>query len=382
MTGMSPYRCPPAGIQYKPYGERFMNRRQFVGASSALAVALSVGLPIRATLAQAAYSSIDLGLPEGYDSVTPIAVNDNGVAVVSATAGDKHAVFLAQDGTFTQLGDKDDDAHASCIDDSNNVGGWIAGASEGSNPARDVPILLTTESQAEMPGDQLDGRVFGLQQGGTAVGEAATDPKQGDRRAVIWANQEISELKGIPKDAASAATDINGRGQITGWITRDDAKVAVLLSLDKDPVELGTLGGKQSEAVAISEQGQVVGNSTTSDDQTDLSGNGIAAFSWFEGALNPLQTIDGQAWSMAADVNSYGLVAGTVGLSAPATASAATTAVVWAPDAVLDLNQSAQPIEGITLTSAVSINELGQILCAGVDASGSGHAVLLSIVGN
>jgi len=243
-----------------------------------------------------------------------------------------------------------------------------------------------------MPGDQLDGRVFALQQGGTAIGEAAIDPKLADRKAVIWVNQDVSELKGIPKDAASAATDINGLGQITGWITKDDAKMAVLLSLDADPIELGVIGGKQSEAVAISEQGLVVGNSTTADEQTELSGDGIAAFSWIDGTLTPLQTIDGQAWSMAADVNSYGLVAGTIGLSTSATASPevatpaagppATTAVVWAPDAVLNLNQSAQPVEGITLTSAVSINQLGQILCGGVDASGSSHAVLLSIIGN
>lgn len=355
-----------------------MNRRQFVGVSGALAAAVTIGLPRRATLAQAAYSSVDLGLPDGYDAVTPIAVNNNGVAVVSAVAGEKHAVFIVQDGVFTQVGDKDANAYAACIDDSNNVGGWI----EGSSPAQDVPILLTTTSQAEMPGDQLDGRVLGLQQGGTAVGEAATDPKKADRKAVIWANQEVSELKGIPSDSASAATDINGLGQIPGWITRDGAKVAVLLSMDKDPVELGAIGGNQSEAIAISEQGQIVGNSTTSDEQTELSGNGIAAFSWFEGTLTPLLTVAGQAWSMAADVNSYGLVAGTVGASAPTTASAATTAVVWAPDAVLDLNQSAQPVDGITLTSAVSINELGQILCAGVDASGKSRAILLSILGN
>jgi hypothetical protein len=369
-----------------------MNRRQFMGGSSALALAVAVGSSRRTTLAQAAYTAVDLGLPDGYDSVTPIALNNNGVAVVSAAAGDKHAIFLVQDGAFTQLGEKDEVAFATCIGDDNNAGGWIEGASDGSGPPRDVPIVLTTQGQAEMPGDQLDGRVFALQQGGTAVGEAATDPKLADRKAVIWANQDVSELKGVPKDAASAATDINGLGQITGWITKDDGKVAVLLSLDADPVELGAIGGTQSEAIAISEQGLVVGNSTTSDEQTELGGNGTAAFSWIDGTLTPLQTFDGQAWSMAADVNSYGLVAGTIGLSTPATPTAATAtpaavsapsiAVVWAPDALLDLNQSTQGSDGLTLTAAVSINELGQILCEGVDAGGASHAVVLSIVGN
>jgi hypothetical protein len=364
-----------------------MNRRQFVGGSSAMALAVAAGLSRHTTLAQAAYTSVDLGLPDGYDSVTPIALNNNGVAVVSAAAGDKHAIFIVQDGAFTQLGEKDEVAYATCIDDENNAGGWIEGASDGSSPARDVPIVLTTKGQAEMPGEQLDGRVFALQQGGTAIGEAAIDPKLADRKAVIWAKQEVSELKGIPKDAASAATDINGLGQITGWVTKDGGKMAVLLSLDANPVELGVIGGKQSEAVAISEHGLVVGNSTTSDEQTELVGNGITAFSWIDGTLTPLQTLDGQAWSMAADVNTYGLVAGTIGLNTPATAtpaaaSAASIAVVWAPDALLDLNQTSQGIEGLTLTTAVSINELGQILCAGIDAGGASHAVVLSIMGN
>ena len=35
---------------------------------------------------------------------------------------------------------------------------------------------------------------------------------------------------------------------------------------------------------------------------------------------------------------------------------------VWAPDSVLDLNHIVQPVEGLTLTSAVAINELGQVL--------------------
>ena len=359
-----------------------MNRRTFLQASGALSFAVAAGVSRQSARAQAAYSSVDLGRPEGYDSVTPIALNDNGVAVVSATAGDKSAVFLVQDGAFTQIGDKDERSYASCIDNSNDVGGWIEGYGDSSDAPQEIPVVLTTQGQAAMPGDQLDGRVLALQQGGTAVGEAATDPKLALRKAVIWTEQDGSELKGIPYDAASAATDINERGQIVGWLTKDGNQVAVLLSQSDDPVELGVIGGSQSVATAFSQQGLVVGYSTTSDEQTELSGNGIAAFSWSDGTLTPLLTLDGQAWSTAADVNSYGLVAGTVGLSAPATASAATTAVAWAPDAVLDLNQNALPIEGVTLTTAVSINEMGQILCGGIDAAGKSHAVLLSIVGN
>ncbi len=248
----------------------------------------------------------------------------------------------------------------------------------------ELPVLLTSDGQVGMPGDQIEGRVYALASDGRAVGEAATDEAHASRRAVVWDNQEVAELRGTPDGGASSAHDLNALGQIVGWVGSDDGseRRAVLFSLDEDPVELGAIGGSLSEATAISEQGMIVGNSSTSDDQTELSGNGIAAFSWTDGVMTPLHTLENQAWSIAADVNSFGLVAGTVGLSAPATASAATTAVVWAPDAVLDLNLIVQPIAGLTLISAVSINEMGQVLCAAVDASGVSHAVLLSILGN
>ncbi len=363
-----------------------MNRRHFIEASSALALFAATGLPRLSVKAQESFSSVDLGVPDGFDSVVPIALNINSVAVVTALAGDEQAIFLVENGVFTRLGGESDAvAHATCIGFESNVGGWIEGAASGSAPAREVPILLTPSAQVEMPGPQLDGRVMALQQGGAAVGEAAIDPKLPNRKAVIWVDQDVSELKGVPADGASGARDINGLGQIVGWIETnagDGGRTAVVLSRDADPIEISGLGGNQSEAVAISEQGLVVGNSTAAEATAELGGTGTAAFSWIGGTTTPLQVVDGQAWSLAADVNSFGMVAGTIGWSAPATAGAATSAVVWAVDTVLDLNRSATPVEGVTLTTAVSINDLGQVLCGGVDAAGKSHAVLLSIIGN
>lgn len=361
-----------------------MHRRRFIGLSSAVALAGAAGFPRLQTNAQAAYSAVDLGMPEGFDSVFPVALNNNGVAVVSATSGDSTGVFVVEGGAFTQVGLPDELAVASSINDANQVGGWVQGASDGSSAPPEIPVIMTSEGQVEMPGNRLDGRVWALGSEGRAVGEAAMDKTDAARKAVIWDNQEVTELQGTPDGDASSARDFNALGQIVGWIGADDGsqRRAVIFNMDQDPVELGSLGGSLSEAVAISEQGQIVGNSSTSDDQTELSGNGIAAFSWANETMTALHTLENQAWSMAADVNSFGLVAGTVGLSAPATASPATTAVVWAPDAVLDLNQIVEPIEGLILTEAVSINELGQVLCAAVDASGGSRAVLLSILGN
>ncbi len=361
-----------------------MHRRHFVGLSSAVALAAMTALPRFDVRAQAAYSAVVLGSPEGFDSVVPVALNNNGAAVVMATSTDETSLFIYEDGAFSQIGASDEKAFASSINDKNQVSGWVSGTSDGSGPSTEIPVLLTTNGQVEMPGDRLEGRVYAVASDGRAVGEAAVNKGKAARRAVIWDNQEVAELKGTSADGASSAHDINGLGQIVGWIGSDDGgeRKAVLFSLDTDPVELGTLGGTLSEAIAISEQGMIVGNSSTKDEQTALGENGTAAFAWIDGSMTAFQTLDNQAWSMAADVNSYGLVAGTVGLSAPATAGPATTAVVWAPDAVLDLNQLAQPVEGLTLTAAVAINELGQVLCAAVDTSGVSHAVLLSVLGN
>jgi uncharacterized membrane protein len=362
-----------------------MHRRRFIGTSGALALAVA-GLPRRIARAQAAYSAVDLGVPEGFDAATPIAVNNNGVAVLSATKGETSGIFIVENGSFTQVGEKDEVAHATSIDDANTVGGWVEGASDGSGPAPDVPALLTAGGQVEMPGDRLDGRVYALLQDGRAVGEAAIDASRSARKAVIWDSQEVNPLKGIPKDGASAALDLNALGQIAGWIESTEngvtTRTAVLMSVESDPVPLGDIGRSISEAVAISQQGLVVGNSVPVASDAVLYGNGTAAFSWTDGTVTQLQTLDGQAWSRANDVNSFGLVAGTVGLGAPATASAATMAVVWAPDALLDLNQVTDGLAGLTLVSAVSINELGQILCGAVDAGGVSRAVLLSIIGN
>lgn len=363
-----------------------MNRRQFVGTAGALGLLKVAGTSHRAALAQSTYSSVDLGLPDGYDSVVPIALNDNGVAVVAADDGETRAIFTVAGGVFTRMGREESSAHATCIDFDGNVGGWVDVAGKGSQPAREMPIVLTAGNQSEMPGEPLDGRVFALRQGGTAVGEAAIGPKGSARKAVIWIYQEVQELAGTPKDGASAGMDVNGFGQVAGWVetgTGDAVRrTAVMFDVEGDMVEIGGLGGFQSEAVGISEQGHVVGHSTTSENDGELGSDGTAAFIWERGKVTPLLTLDGQLWSLAADVNSFGLVAGTIGLDTAGPTGATTTAAVWGFDAVYDLNLSAEPVDGITLTAAVAVNELGQVLCGGVDVDGKSHVILLSMIGN
>src|SRR5687768_4362119 len=105
-------------------GRTIMHRRHFIGMSGAVALAAAAGLPRFESSAQAAYSAVDLGVPEGFDSVVPVALNDNGVAVVSASSADATGVFIVENGAFTQVGEPDELAVPSSINEANQVGGW------------------------------------------------------------------------------------------------------------------------------------------------------------------------------------------------------------------------------------------------------------------
>lgn len=363
-----------------------MYRRRFIATTGAVAVAgLAVPNAIRRAGAQATYSVTDLGRPDGFDSVIPVAIADTGAAAVIAQNAAETAIFLVRDGAFTRVSAEGERPWATCIDQNGRIGGWIEGPSDGSAEPFDEPILFTESGQLEMPGDQVDGRVLGLGQDDRAVGEAATSPDHAFRQAVIWDDQEIARLRGASEDRPSVALDINALGQIPGWIATspDDpqARTAVVFHVERDPVDLGTLGGSASEAVAISEQGQVVGRSTTTANG-QLGEAGTVAFSWFGDALTPLPLLDGFTWSEATDVNSVGLITGTMGGGDATPTPSSTIAVIWGTDTILPLDQHAAPLDGLRLTSAVSINELGQVLCSAIDGNGLTHAVVLSIVGN
>ncbi len=69
-------------------------------------------------------------------------------------------------------------------------------------------------------------------------------------------------------------------------------------------VDLGTLGGTFSQALAISNRGQVVGTSTLSGDSQ------TRAFVWDQGKLTALPPLNGSMFSEGIDVNDAGTVVG------------------------------------------------------------------------
>ena len=123
--------------------------------------------------------------------------------------------------------------------------------------------------------------------------------------------------------------------------------------------DLGTLGGRGSQAVAINERGQIVGESETASGETH-------AFLWQHGTMTDLGTLGG-SFSSAVAINEHGQVVG---------GSSTTTldefhAFLWQHGTMTDLGTL-----GGSFSSAFAINERGQVVGQSTTTSGEFHAFL------
>ncbi len=117
--------------------------------------------------------------------------------------------------------------------------------------------------------------------------------------------------------------------------------------------DLGTLGGKRSEAVAINERGQVVGRADTK--------TGSRAFLWENGRMRDLGVSFGGPGSWASAINERGQVVGQADTKAIAKSGHHVThAFLWEDGKMRDLGALA-PGES---SSADAINERGRVVVA------------------
>lgn len=204
----------------------------------------------------------------------------------------------------------------------------------------------------------------GINESGQVVGDADVYNLGGVhfiRRAFLYSNgvlEQIGTLEGnaITLDYNSHGADINNAGQIVGQSNVGPLtnKRSVAFSYAHGTMtNLGTLPGHDtSGALALNDAGQIVGYSRT---RTGPS----HAFFYSRGSMIDIGAIGGVASSVAYDINNRGQVVGG--------SFENNLAFLYANGNFIDLNSLSEvQTSGWKLTSAIGINDRGQIIGAGI----------------
>jgi probable HAF family extracellular repeat protein len=200
---------------------------------------------------------------------------------------------------------------------------------------------------------------------------------------VIWERGQIHELPTYPGDTDGIAIMINDKGQgvgasgacatfnpLSGFYFMDVH--AMLWESDGSYHDLGNLGGTGAYpvgnfALAINNQGQVVGHSNLPNNTT------FHAFLWTsETGMQDLGTLPGDVASLAIDINDGGEAVG-----ASLDANFNLHPVLWENGAPVDLNTLVvSNAAKLTLQLAWSINSRGEIVGFAATSTGETHGFL------
>ena len=234
----------------------------------------------------------------------------------------------------------------------------------------DLGTLGGANSAGQNKGINNRGQVIGVAE------TATTDPTGSDGapefHAFLWKQGrmlDLGTLNGAPDSTASA---INDRGQVTGIsilnaTTFTGENGEGFLWQDGKMTTLKTLGGSYSAPHAINNRGQIVGAST-------VSGNTTSHAAKWDHHLRvaDLGTLPGDGFSEAIDITDQGQIVG-VSCASPG----ACRAVMWNHGMVTDLNNSIPSAAGWHLNEALAQNSRGQIIGDGIH-NDQLHAYLLT----
>ena len=196
------------------------------------------------------------------------------------------------------------------------------------------------------------------------------------QHAFKWQNGVLSDLGTLPGGSSSYVLWINNGGQTVGVsqnglidpLTGAPASIAVLWKSNGEIINLGTLGGNQSLAVALNDRSQAVGAAAnTIPDSFSLSpviggpafGTQTRAFLWENGVMRDLGTLGGPD-SFAEYVNEGGQVAGisyTDSTPNDTTEIPTVHPFLWENGRMLDLGSL-----GGTLAEVYGLNNRGQVV--------------------
>jgi probable HAF family extracellular repeat protein len=196
-------------------------------------------------------------------------------------------------------------------------------------------------------------------------------------RPVYIENGNVTRLAELGGNGGTAQS-INGQGTIVGYLDKDGALngeevyTAIVWKLDASGQyvleDLGTFGDEQARAIDINNAGSIIGATNNVAVAATATTPAIAAtsspFIIRDGEFTSIGSLGGRTGS-ATEINEFGTVVGTSQI-----ASGTNRAYVWSLGVQTDLNSlvtSALTVNGaaVTLTSALSVNNFGDIVATG-----------------
>jgi len=167
---------------------------------------------------------------------------------------------------------------------------------------------------------------------------------------------------------------VNSKGQVAGESTISDTPFILHPYLYDHGVltDLGTLGGSFGLVGWLNDAGDIVGGSSTANDES------FRATIWRNGVVHDLGTLEGDCFSEAIGINAKGQIVG-VSYSCDGTIA---RAVLWDKGKILDLSATVAGTPSLQLVAVDNINDQGEIAGRGLpqgcdDLFTCGHVYLL-----
>jgi probable HAF family extracellular repeat protein len=314
------------------------------------------------TAAGITYEVTDIGMLPGYTfGSAAYGINDNGQVVgVSADSGlsPNGVPFLYDHGNMTQVGGPNCVAHD--INSDKTIVGMMS-VGQGQDRAfsyhngafTNLTPNLTGYVYSEANAINTTGQIVGISDG----------------FAFLYDNGNLLNIGTLPGSYGSRADDINDEGLIAGSAYyasgADRVSHAFLYNNNNNQkfTDLSAFHGAQSDAIAVNAQGEVLVKWFTSFNEL-----GSFVYDSRTGTITDLSA------SSVNDINDSGQIIGSMVVSGDS------RAMLYCGGVATDLNLLVSSNAGLTLVSADAINNKGQIVGYGVDATGKQHAFLATPV--